>query len=55
MTFMDAVQIAILLLLMVLLLKPLWQRWVPQKWRGLLHRLLTPRALKYEGTWRRRR
>ncbi|BCQ42604.1 MULTISPECIES: cellulose biosynthesis protein BcsF [Erwinia] len=54
MTLMDGVQIVILLLLILLLLKPFYSRWLPKKWRGILHRVLPPRALKYEGTWRRK-
>ncbi len=54
MTLMDGVQITILLLLVLLLLKPLYTRWLPRQWRGVLHRVLPPRSLKYEGTWRRK-
>ncbi|AUX91796.1 cellulose biosynthesis protein BcsF [Mixta gaviniae] len=58
MTLMDGVQILILLLLIALLTKPLYARWLPARWlparwRGMMHRLLPPRSLKYEGTWRR--
>ncbi|MBD8163960.1 cellulose biosynthesis protein BcsF [Erwinia persicina] len=54
MTLMDGVQIVILLLLILLLLKPFYTRWLPKKWHGAMHRVLPPRALKYEGTWRRK-
>lgn len=54
MTLMDWVQIVTLLLLILLLLKPLYSRWLPKHWRRLRHRALPPRALKYEGTWRRK-
>ncbi|BCQ32769.1 hypothetical protein ERHA54_01310 [Erwinia rhapontici] len=42
MTLMDGVQIVILLLLILLLLKPFYSRWLPKKWRGILHRVLPP-------------
>ncbi|MFD1800981.1 cellulose biosynthesis protein BcsF [Mixta tenebrionis] len=54
MTLMDGVQILILLLLIALLTKPLYTRWLPARWRGLTQRLLPPRSLKYEGAWQRR-
>lgn len=54
MGMMDWVQIAILILLILLLLKPFYSHWLPRKWHGILHRILPPRALKYEGTWRRK-
>ncbi|QHM77361.1 hypothetical protein C7M52_03357 [Mixta theicola] len=54
MTLMDGVQILILLLLIALLTKPLYTRWLPARWRGLTQRLLLPRSLKYEGAWQRR-
>lgn len=54
MILMDYVQIAILMLLILLFLKPVYTRWLPQRWNGLLNRLLPPRALKYEGTWQRK-
>lgn len=53
MNLMDWVQILILLVLALLLLKPVYARWLPKKWHGAIHRLTPPRALKYEGTWRR--
>lgn len=53
MNLMDWVQILILLVLVLLLLKPLFTRWLPKKWHGLLLRLTPPRSLKYQGTWRR--
>lgn len=54
MRLMDFVEITILILLILLLLKPFYHRWIPRKWRGVMHRMLPPRALKYEGTWRRK-
>lgn len=54
MTLMDGVQIVILLLLILLLIKPFYSRWLPRQWQGILHRILPPRALKYEGTWQRK-
>ncbi|MFK8256186.1 cellulose biosynthesis protein BcsF [Erwinia sp. AnSW2-5] len=54
MVLMDVVQIVILILLILLLLKPFYSRWLPKQWHGILHRILPPRALKYEGTWRRK-
>ncbi|GLR07623.1 hypothetical protein COO59_09415 [Mixta theicola] len=54
MTLMDGVQILILLVLIALLTKPLYTRWLPARWRGVTQRLLPPRSLKYEGTWQRR-
>lgn len=54
MTMMDIVQIVILLLLILLLLQPFYQRWLPRQWHGVLQRILPPRSLKYEGTWRRK-
>lgn len=54
MTLLDGVQILILLVLIALLTKPLYSRWLPARWRGLTQRLLPPRSLKYEGTWQRR-
>jgi cellulose biosynthesis operon protein BcsF/YhjT len=53
MTLMDGVQILILLVLIALLTKPLYTRWLPARWRGFTQRLLPPRSLKYEGTWQR--
>ncbi|MEQ4530005.1 MAG: cellulose biosynthesis protein BcsF [Mixta sp.] len=53
MTLMDGVQILILLVLIALLAKPLYTRWLPARWRGMTQRLLPPRSLKYEGTWQR--
>lgn len=53
MTLMDGVQILILLVLLLLLLKPFYARWLPRQWRGLVLRFTPPRALKYEGLWRR--
>ncbi|UQY44265.1 cellulose biosynthesis protein BcsF [Erwinia sp. PK3-005] len=54
MTLIDGVQILILLVLLALLTKPLYTRWLPARWRGVTQRLLPPRSLKYEGTWQRR-
>ncbi|MCU5773834.1 cellulose biosynthesis protein BcsF [Erwiniaceae bacterium BAC15a-03b] len=54
MSFIDSVQILILLLLILLILKPFYSRWLPAAWHGMIHRLMPPRALKYEGTWRRK-
>lgn len=54
MSLTDVVQILILLALVLLLLKPLYSRWLPATWRTFSHRLLAPRALKYEGTWQRK-
>lgn len=54
MTLLDGVQILILLMLIALLTKPLYTRWLPARWRGITQRLLPPRSLKYEGTWQRR-
>jgi Cellulose biosynthesis protein BcsF len=54
MNLMDFVQIAILLLLILLLFKPVYTRWLPQRWSNMLNRLLPARALKYEGTWQRK-
>lgn len=53
MNLSDIVQILILVVLLLLLLKPVYARWLPKKWHGLMLRLTPPRALKYEGTWRR--
>lgn len=53
MNMMDFVQIAILLLLILLFFRPVFTRWLPQRWRDVLNRLLPARALKYEGTWQR--
>lgn len=52
-TLMDGVQIALLLLLLLLLCRPFWAGWLPRRWLGLTRRWLPPRALKYEGTWKR--
>ncbi len=54
MNLTDSVQILILVVLLLLLLKPFYARWLPEKWRGLILRVTPPRALKYEGTWRRK-
>ena len=54
MTLIDGVQILILLVLIALLMKPLYTRWLPGRWRNMTQRLLPPRSLKYEGTWQRR-
>ncbi|MBV4367458.1 cellulose biosynthesis protein BcsF [Erwinia sp. BNK-24-b] len=53
MTLTDDVQILILLVLLLILLKPVYARWLPRQWRGLVLRVTPPRALKYEGIWRR--
>lgn len=53
MTLMDGVQILILVILLLMLLKPFYARWLPSQWRRLVLRVTPPRALKYEGTWRR--
>jgi len=53
MNLMDWVQIALLAIFILLILKPLWQRWLPRRWNGLLNRLLPARALKSEGHWQR--
>jgi len=53
MNLMDWVQITLLIALMALLLKPVWQQWLPPRWNGLLNRLLPARALKSEGQWTR--
>ena len=53
MNLSDMVQILILVVLLLLLLKPVYARWLPKKWHRLRLRLTPPRALKYEGTWRR--
>lgn len=53
MTLMEGVQILILLLVILLILKPVWSRWLPRQWRGMLQRVLPARSLKYEGTWQR--
>lgn len=54
MSLMDAVQILIVLLLLLLGFRPLYARWLPAGWRNISWRLLAPRALKYEGTWQRK-
>ncbi|KOC91526.1 cellulose biosynthesis protein BcsF [Winslowiella iniecta] len=54
MNIMDAVQILILLLLILLILKPFYTRWLPAKWHSIVHRVMPPRALKYETTWRKK-
>jgi len=54
MNIMDAVQILILLLLILLMLKPFYTRWLPAKWHRIIHRIMPPRHLKYEGTWHRK-
>ncbi|MDJ0476221.1 cellulose biosynthesis protein BcsF, partial [Pantoea eucalypti] len=53
MNLMDWVQIALLAIFILLILKPVWQRWLPRRWNGLLNRLLPARALKSEGDWQR--
>jgi len=53
MNLMDWAQIALLAIAIVLILKPVWQRWLPRRWHGLLNRLLPARALKSEGHWQR--
>lgn len=54
MTLMDSVQILILLVLLLILLKPVYSRWLPLTWRRIMLRITPSRALKYEGTWRRK-
>ncbi|MBP2168900.1 cellulose biosynthesis operon protein BcsF/YhjT [Erwinia toletana] len=54
MSMIDGVQILILLLLILLILKPFYCRWLPAAWHGVIHRMMPPRSLKYEGTWRRK-
>jgi len=54
MNIMDAVQILILLLLVLLILKPFLTCWLPAKWHSIFHRVMPPRALKYEGTWQKK-
>lgn len=53
MNIMDAVQIAILLLVILMILKPFYTRWLPAQWHAMVHRLIPPRWLKYRGTWQR--
>ncbi|MDH2068838.1 cellulose biosynthesis protein BcsF [Pantoea sp. GD03673] len=53
MNLMDWVQIALLIVFILLILKPVWQQWLPRRWNGLLNRLLPARALKSEGYWQR--
>ncbi len=53
MTFMDGVQILILVILLLLLLKPFYAGWLPNQWRQFSLRIMPPRALKQEGIWRR--
>ena len=53
MNLMDWVQIALLAIFILLILKHVWQRWLPRRWNGLLNRLLPARALKSEGDWQR--
>ncbi|MGK3144014.1 cellulose biosynthesis protein BcsF [Pantoea sp. C2G6] len=53
MNLMDWVQIALLVMVSGLLLKPLFYPWLPRRWSGLLNRLLPARALKPEGHWQR--
>ena len=50
---MDLVQIALLIVVILLILKPVWHQWLPRRWNGLLNRLLPARALKSEGHWQR--
>lgn len=54
MNLMDWVQIALLVLLLLLVLQPVYRRWLPRRWQGLLHRLLPAQVLKSEGEWRRK-
>lgn len=54
MTLIDVVQILILMVLLLLLLKPFYARWLPRQWRRLVLRITPPRALKYQGTWRQK-
>lgn len=54
MTLMDYVQILILLMVLLRLLKPVYARWLPRRWRKLMLRIIPPHALKHEGTWRRK-
>jgi hypothetical protein len=53
MNLMDWVQIALLVLFILLILKPLYQQWLPRRWNGIMNRLLPARALKSEGHWQR--
>ena len=53
MNLMDWVQIALLIVVILLILKPVWHQWLPRRWNGLLNRLLPARALKSEGHWQR--
>lgn len=53
MNLMDWVQIALLILVILLFLKPLYQKWLPRRWNGIMNRLLPARALKSEGYWQR--
>lgn len=53
MNLMDWVQIALLILVILLFLKPLYQKWLPRRWNGIMNRLLPARALKSEGHWQR--
>ena len=46
MNLMDWVQIALLTLVILLFLKPLYQKWLPRRWNGIMNRLLPARALK---------
>ena len=54
MNLMDWVQIALLTLVLLLFLKPLYRQWLPRRWNGMLNRLLPARALKSEGHWQRK-
>jgi len=54
MNLMDWVQIALLTLVILLFLKPLYRQWLPRRWNGMLNRLLPARALKSEGYWQRK-
>lgn len=53
MNLMDWVQIALLILVILLFLKPLYQKRLPRRWNGIMNRLLPARALKSEGYWQR--
>ncbi|OSN02089.1 cellulose biosynthesis protein BcsF [Lonsdalea populi] len=54
MNLMEIMHAGILFLLIILVLWVFLPRWLFARWRGFIHRLTPSRAMKYEGTWRRK-
>lgn len=54
MSLMDIIHAGIFFLLTLLVLRAFLPRWLSARWRGFIHRLTPSRAMKYEGTWRRK-